>query len=115
MIQRCRITLYSRTKENRLVIQIQKALWRKLKPLFSHNKKVYATKELKKNALAPEGKSCRPETKTTVNGFVCHDFSAQKQAAKTTFAQLKCKTFQSIIYPAEKKKPYGNGQHFGMR
>ena len=32
-------TLYSRTKENRLVIQIQKALWRKLEPLFSRNKK----------------------------------------------------------------------------
>ena len=35
----CRKTLHSRTKEIRLVIQIQKALWRKLEPLFSRNKK----------------------------------------------------------------------------
>ena len=39
VIQHCRKTLHSRTKENRLVIQIQKALWRKLEPLFSRNKK----------------------------------------------------------------------------
>ena len=38
MIQHCRKTLHSQTKENRLVIQIQKALWRKLEPLFSRNK-----------------------------------------------------------------------------
>ena len=35
----CRKTLHSRTKEIRLLIQIQKALWRKLEPLFSRNKK----------------------------------------------------------------------------
>ena len=58
----CRKTLPSRTKEIRLVIQIQKALWRKLEPLFSRNKKtLYASKEVKEIALASEGKSCRPE------------------------------------------------------
>ena len=59
--------LHSWTKENRLVIQIQKALWRKLEPLFSGNKKLHTSKEVKENALASEGKSCRPETMTTVN------------------------------------------------
>ena len=70
-----RKTLHSRTKENRLVIQFQKAVWRKVRPLFSRNKKLYSSKEVKENALASEGKSCRPETKTTVNRYVCHDLS----------------------------------------
>ena len=68
-------TLHSRTKENLLVIQIQKALWRKVRPLFSRNKKLYAPKEVKENTVASECKSCRPETKTTVNRYVCHDLS----------------------------------------
>ena len=55
MIQHCRKTLHSRTKENRLD-QIQKALWRKLEPLFSRNKKkVYASNEVKENALEIRG------------------------------------------------------------
>ena len=62
----CRRTLHLRRIENRLFIRIQKALWRKLEPLFSRNKKLYATKTWgKKNALASEGKSCRPETKNS--------------------------------------------------
>ena len=101
MIQRCRMTLYSRTKENRLVVQIEKTISRKFKPLFSRNKKVYASKEVKENALASEGKLCRRERKP-INRYVCHDLSVQKQVAKITFAQLKRKTLQSIIYPAEK-------------
>ena len=75
MIQQSKKTLPSRTKENRLVIQIQTALWRKLEPLFSRNKKLHASKEVKENALALEGKSCRPETITTVNRYMCHDLS----------------------------------------
>ena len=70
VIQHSRKTLHSRTKENRLVIQIQKALWRKLEPLFSRNNKLYPSIEVKENALASEGKSCRPETITTVNRCV---------------------------------------------
>ena len=54
--EHCRKTLHSRTKENRLVIQIQKALWRKVTPLFSRNKKLYSI-EVKENALASEGNS----------------------------------------------------------
>ena len=61
--------------QNRLVVQIQKALWRKGRPLFSRNKKLHSSKEVKENALASEGKSCRQETKTSVNRYVCHDFS----------------------------------------
>ena len=62
--------LHSRT---RLVIQIQKALWRKLEPLLSRNKMLYASKtEVAENAIALEGKSFRPDTKTTVNRYVCH-------------------------------------------
>ena len=70
VIQHCRKTLHSRAKENRFVIKIQKALWRKLEPLFNRNKKLHASKEFKENVLASEGKSCRPETITTVNRCV---------------------------------------------
>ena len=65
----------SRTKNNYKVIQIQKALWKKLEPLLGYNKKLYSLKQVKEYALASEGKSCRAETKTTVNRYVCHDFS----------------------------------------
>ena len=41
-MQHCRKTLHSGTKENRLVIQLQEALWRKLEPLFNRTKKLYA-------------------------------------------------------------------------
>ena len=34
---------------------------------------LYASKEVKENALASEGKSCQPGTKTTVNRYVCYD------------------------------------------
>ena len=68
--------LHSRTNKNRLVIKIQEALWRKLEPLFSRYKMLYASKtEVTQNALALEGKSFRPDTKTTVNRYVCHDLS----------------------------------------
>ena len=83
VIQHSRKTLHSRIKENRLVIQIQGALWRKLQPLFSRNKKLYASKEVKENALASEGKSCRPETITTVNRYVCHDLSVWNMRLKS--------------------------------
>ena len=65
----------SQTKENRLVIQVQKALWRKIRALLSRNKKSYALNEVKENALSSGGNSCRPETKTTVNRYVCYDLS----------------------------------------
>ena len=100
MIQHCRKTLHSRTKENRLVIQIQKALWRKLEPLFSGNKNFHVSKEVKENVLASEGKSCWSETIATVNRYLSWPLSV-KHAAKITFAQWKCRTLQSIIYPAE--------------
>ena len=95
MIQHCRKTLHSRTKENHSGSQIQKALWRKSKPLFSHNKKLYASKEVKGNAVPSEGKSYRPDTKVTVNQYVSWPLSV-KQEAKITFAQWKCSTFQDI-------------------
>ena len=97
MIQHCRKALHSRTKENRLVIQIQKALWRKLEPL----------KEVKENALASEGKSCRPENNNYSQSICISWPLSVKHAAKITFAQYKCRTFQSIIYPADKNNFIG--------
>ena len=75
MIQHCRKTLQSRTKENRLVIQIQKRFGENWNPYSAVIKKLYASKEVKENVLASEGKSCRPETIPTVNQYVCHDLS----------------------------------------
>ena len=46
------------------------------------------------------------KTITTVNRYVSWPLSV-KHAAKITFAQWKCRTFQSIIYPAEKKNFIG--------
>ena len=95
------------TKGNRLVIQIQKALWKKLEPLFSRNKKLYASKEVKENALASEGKSCRTEN-NNYRQSICMSWPLDvKHAAKITFAQNKCRTFQSIIYPADKNDLIG--------
>ena len=63
VIQHCKkqhFYLHSRTNKNRLVIQIQKALWRKLEPLFSRNKMLYASKtKVIENALELEEKSFR--------------------------------------------------------
>ena len=64
----------TRTTGNRLVIQIQKALWRKLEPLFSHDKKALRFKRGLRKYSCVRG-SCRPETKTTVNRYVFHDLS----------------------------------------
>ena len=66
MIQHCRKTLQSRTKENRLVIQIQKHFGENWNPYSAVIEKLYASKEVKENVLASEGKSCQPETIPTV-------------------------------------------------
>ena len=77
------------SKENRVVIHIQKALWRRLEPLFNRNKKLYASREVKETALASEGQlSCRPETKNTVNRCVPWPLSV-KQAAKRLVWDVK--------------------------
>ena len=81
VIQHCRKTLHSRTKENRLITQIQKALWRKLEPLFSRNKKLYASKEVKENTLASN--PADQKTITTVNRYVCHDLSVWNMRLKS--------------------------------
>ena len=75
VIQHCRKTLHSRTKENRLVILIQKALGENWNPYSAVIKSFTLQRSQRINALASEGKSCRPETITTVNRYVCHDLS----------------------------------------
>ena len=76
MIQHFRKTLHLRTKEIRLVIQIQRALWRKLEPLFSRNKKkLYASEEVKEMRLHQKVNPADQKTITTVNRYVCHDLS----------------------------------------
>ena len=51
----CRKTLHAWTKENHLVIQIQKALWRKLEPLFSRHKKVLRFKRGQRKCASIRG------------------------------------------------------------
>ena len=52
----CRKTLHSRTKEIRLVIQIQKAFWRKLEPLFRRNKKSFTLEKGIRGQILPTRK-----------------------------------------------------------
>ena len=63
-------------RQSLMIIRIQEALWRKLnnlKPLFSGNEELTAfPKEVKGNALASKGKTCRPETTITAEN-ACHD------------------------------------------
>ena len=64
------------TKGNRLVIQIQKALWKKLEPLFSRNKKRFTLqKRSKKMRLHQRANPAEQKTITTDNRYVCHDLS----------------------------------------
>ena len=72
----CRKTLHSRTKEIRLVVQIQKELRRKLEPLLSRNKKSFTLqKRSKKLRLHQRANPADQKTITTVNRYVCHDLS----------------------------------------
>ena len=68
---------------------------------FSRNEELYVSKEVKENALASQGKSYRPETIPAKNSLCLSRPLSLKQAAKVTFAQLKRRTLQSIIYPPE--------------
>ena len=60
-MRHCRKTSHSRTKENRLVIQIPRHFGENertlIKALFIRNKELDASKEVEENALASEGKS----------------------------------------------------------
>ena len=59
---------HSRTRRKPLSFSDPETLWKKikdLKALLSHKKELYSLKEVKENALASEGKSCRPEIKKT--------------------------------------------------
>ena len=107
VIQSCRKTLRSRTKENRLVIQIQKTLWRKLETLFSRNKKALRFKRGQGKCACIRGQIL-PTRNNNYSKSICVSWPLSvKHAAKITFAQWKCRTFQSIIYPAEKKNFIG--------
>ena len=53
---------------------------------MSHNIELYASKEVKENALALEGKSCQPEIQKPQESSKRIMTSCVKQAAKITFA-----------------------------
>ena len=54
-----------------------------------------------------EGKYCRPEN-NNYSQSICMSWPLSvKHAAKIAFAQYKCRTFQSIIYPADKNNFIG--------
>ena len=59
-----KLTSHSRTRRKSLSYSDAETLWtriKNLKALLSHKKELYASKEVKENAFASEGKSCRPE------------------------------------------------------
>ena len=100
----CRKTLHSRTKEIRLVIQIQKALWRKLEPnpppLFPFLPIPYplplktpATQATIRGQIITD--SCRAETIITAkNQYACHDLSVWNKRQKSHFIS------QNLILPS---------------
>ena len=99
-----------------IVIRIREALWRKfknLKPLFSDNEEQCIPKEVKGNALASKGKSCRPETTITAEN-ACHDLSVWNKRQKSHLLSQNV-FFRGIIYPPEPEKSHWNKQHFSMR
>ena len=108
---------HSRTKRKSLmIIRIQEALWRKLnnlKPLFSGNEEHCISKEVKGNALASKGKSCRPETTITAEN-ACHDLSVWNKRQKSHLLSQNV-FLRGIIYPPEPEKSHWNKQHFSMR
>ena len=100
--------LYSDTNLNRIRIAAvgsdisNRHFGENLNPYSAVMKTLYASKEAKENALASEGKSCRPEN-NNYSQSICMSWPLSvKHATKITFAQYKCRTFQSIIYPADK-------------
>ena len=109
MIQHCRKTLPSRTKENRLVIQIQKAVWRKLETLFSRNKKALRFKRGQRKCACIRGQILSTRNNNHSKSICVSWPLSVKHAAKITFAQWKllCRTFRRIIYPTEEKNFIG--------
>ena len=70
-------------------------------------------KRSKKNALASEGKSCRPETMTAENQYACHDLFETPERQKSH--QSKRFPPEHNLPVREKEKKYWNKQLFGMR
>ena len=84
-----------------------------LKPLISCNEELYITKEEKKeNALASEGKSCRPE-KINIH-VMTSEFEIYLMSGQNSHLLSQNVFLQSIIYPT-KKTIHWNKQYFGMR
>ena len=87
VIRHCRKTLHSWTKENHLVIQIQKALWRKLEPLFSRNKKALHFKRGQRKCASIRGQ-IRPTINNNYSKSICVSCPLRvKHEFKITFAQ----------------------------
>ena len=107
---------HSRTKrKSPITIRIWEALWRKLnnlKPLCSDNKEHCISKEVKGNALASKGKSCRPETTITAEN-ACHDLSVWNKRQKSHLLSQNV-FLQRYNLPA-REKIHWNKQHFSMR
>ena len=107
---------HSRTKrKSPIIIRIWEALWRKLnnlKPLCSDNKEHYISKEVKGNALASKGKSCRPETTITAEN-ACHDLSVWNKRQKSHL--LRQNVFLQRYNLPAREKIHWNKQHFSMR
>ena len=84
-----------------------------LKPLISRNEELYISKEAKKeNALASEGKSCRPEKinmRVTTSQYEIYLISGQNSHLLSQNVFL-----QSIIYSTE-KTIHWNKRHVCMR
>ena len=78
------------------------ALWRKLEPLFSRNKKALRFKRGQRKRACIRGQIL-PTRNNNYSKSICVPWPlGVKHAAKITFTQYKCTTFQSIIYIVHK-------------
>ena len=109
MTKRCRKKSHSRTQ--RKLFKSRRHFGEII--LISRNEELYISKGAKKeNALASEGKSCRPEKinmRFTSCQYEIYLISGQNSQLLTENVLL-----QSIIYPTE-KTIHWNKQHFCMR
>ena len=94
---------------------LEKFLLNNLKPLISRNEELYISKEAnKENALASEGKSCRPQKinmHVTTSQYDIHVYSISGQNSHLHTQNV---FLQGIINYSTEKSIYWNKQHFCM-
>ena len=103
-----------RTKiQSFIIFQIQEALWRNLnnlKPSFSHIKSFTFQREVKENALASEGKYCRPETIINRRKSAC-----VPRPLSVKYKWQRSHLLSQNLFPSERNLPARENIHWNRR